>query len=77
MLKNVYRNMTFTLMGIISIVGATSGKMPINEIRVTDWNPTRGIKVFLMLSLILLILSIPELIANYVDIKRGRNHDHG
>lgn len=74
MLKNFYRNMTFTLIGIISIVGATSGNMPINEIRVTGWNPERGIKVFLMLSLILLILSIPELIANYVDIKRGRNH---
>lgn len=59
-MKNLYRNFSFTIVVIISIFVGFSGDL--GKIQVKRFLPYLSLKAFLMLSVVLLICSLPDLI---------------
>lgn len=59
-MKNLYRNFSFTLVLIISIFVGFSGDL--GKIRIKRFLPYLSVKAFLLLSVVLLICSLPDLI---------------
>lgn len=68
-MKNLYRNFSFTLVVIISICVGFSGDL--GKIQVKRFLPYLSIKAFLMLSVVLLICSLPDLVE--IVISRTKN----
>ncbi|WP_261701597.1 hypothetical protein [Staphylococcus equorum] len=59
-MKNLYRNFSFTLVLIISIFVGFSGDL--GKIQVKRFTPYLSVKAFLILSVVLLICSLPDLV---------------
>ncbi|MDY3705265.1 hypothetical protein [Vagococcus lutrae] len=66
-MKNLYRNFCFTLCCIISLIVGFSGDL--GKIQVKRFLPYLSIKAFLMLSVVLLICSLPDLVEMVIKLR--------
>ena len=64
-----WRNISVTLIMIFSVLSGFSGNMNFNK-----FNPFLAIQSFVLLSLVLLIMQLPDLISALLK-KRGERHE--
>lgn len=61
-MKNLYRNFSFTLIMILSIFIGFSGNI-LTKMEIKHFDPYQSAKAFLILSVTLLICSLPDLVS--------------